>query len=75
MRRTFHPGVQKALGVVVCHYRVNLEAISTGYVIPVNVDDEVDMNCVDTLAAPAANILAEDFMQFPFPDAPPAGGP
>jgi hypothetical protein len=75
MRRTLHLGVQKALGVVVCHYRVDLEAISTGYVVPVGVNDEVDMNRVDTLAAPTANILAEDFMEFLFPDAPPAGGP
>jgi hypothetical protein len=68
-------GVQKALGVVVSHYRVDLEAIFTGYVVPVSVDDEVEMNRVDTLAAPAANILAKDFMEFLFPDAPPAGGP
>jgi hypothetical protein len=33
------------------------------------------MNSVDTLAALAANILADDFMEFLFPDAPPAGGP
>jgi hypothetical protein len=75
MRRTLHLGVQKALGVVVSHYRVNLEAISIGYVVPVGVDDKVEMNCVDTLAAPAANMLTEDFMEFLFPDAPPAGGP
>jgi hypothetical protein len=31
------------------------------------------MNCVDALAAPAAYILAEYFMEFLFPDAPPAG--
>jgi hypothetical protein len=68
-------GVQKALGVVVSHYRVDLEAIFTGYVVPVSVDDEVEMNRVDTHAAPAANILAKDFMEFLFPDAPPAGGP
>jgi hypothetical protein len=75
MRRALHLGVQKALGVVVSHYRVDLEAISTGYVVPVGVDDEVEMNHVDTLAAPAANILTEDFMEFLFLDAPPAGGP
>jgi hypothetical protein len=75
MRRALHLGVQKALGVVVSHYRVDLEAISTGYVIPVGVDDEVEMNRVDTLAAPAANILTEDFLEFLFPDTPPAGGP
>jgi hypothetical protein len=61
--------------VVVSHYRVDLEAISTGYVVPVGVDDEVEMNRVDMLTAPAANILAKDFMELLFPDAPPAGGP
>jgi hypothetical protein len=74
MRRALHLGVQKALGVVASHYRVDLEAISTGYVVPVGVDDEVEMNHVDTLAAPATNILPEDLMEFLFPDAPPAGG-
>jgi hypothetical protein len=75
MRCTLHLGVQKALGMVVSHYRVNLGAISTGYVVPVGVDDEVEMNRVDTLAAPTANVLAEDFMEFPFLDGPLAGGP
>jgi hypothetical protein len=75
MRHALHLGVQKALGMVVSHYRVNLEAISTGYVVPVGVDDEVEMNRVDTLAASAANILADDFVEFLFQDAPPAGGP
>jgi hypothetical protein len=70
MRRTLHLGVQKALGVVVSHYRVKLGAISTGYVVPVGVDEEVEMNRVDTLAVPASNILAEDFMEFLFLDAP-----
>jgi hypothetical protein len=74
MRCTLHLRVQKALGVVVSHYRVNLRAISTGYVVLASVDDEVDMNRVNMLAAPAANVLAEDFMDFLFPDAPPAGG-
>jgi hypothetical protein len=75
LRRAFHLGVQKALGVVVSHYQVNLEAISTGYVVPVGVDEEVVMDRADALAAPATNILAEDFTDFLFPDAPPAGGP
>jgi hypothetical protein len=59
---------------VASHYQVNLEVISTGYVIPEGLDDEVEMNRVDALAAPAANVLAEDFMEFLFPEAPPAGG-
>jgi hypothetical protein len=75
MRCTLHWGVRKALGVVASHYRVNLGPIFTGYVVPIGVDDEVEMNRVEALAAPAANVLAEDFMEFLFLDAPPAGGP
>jgi hypothetical protein len=61
--------------VVAPHYQADLEAISTGYVVPVGVDDEVAMNRVDALTAPAAGVLTEDFLEFLFPDAPPAGGP
>jgi hypothetical protein len=61
--------------VVVSDYQVDLEAVSTGYVVPVSVDDEVAMNRADALATPAADILTEDFMDFLFPDAAPAGGP
>jgi hypothetical protein len=68
MRRTLHLGVQKALGVVASHYQVDLEAVSTGYVVPVGVDDEVAMNRADALAAPAVDILNEDFTDFLFPD-------
>jgi hypothetical protein len=75
MRHALHLGVQKALGVVASHYRVNLGAISTGFVVPIGIDDEVEMNRVDALTAPAANVLIEEFMEFLFPDAPPAGGP
>jgi hypothetical protein len=42
-------GGPKALGVVASHYRVNLRAISTSYVVPVGVDDEVEMNRVDAV--------------------------
>jgi hypothetical protein len=75
MHRALHLGVQKALVVVAFHYQVDLEAISMGYVVPIGVDDEVAMNHVDTLAAPTTNVLAEDFMDFLFPDAPQAGSP
>jgi hypothetical protein len=75
MRHALHLGVQKSLGVVASHYRVNLGAISTGFVVPIGIDDEVEMNRVDALTAPAANVLIEEFMEFLFPDAPPAGGP
>jgi hypothetical protein len=75
MRCALHLGVQRALGVVASHYQVDLEAVSTGYVVPVGVDDEVAMNRADALAAPAADIFAEDFTDFLFPDAPAAGDP
>jgi hypothetical protein len=75
MHRALHLCVQKALAVVASHYQVDFEAVSTGYVVPVGVDDEVAMNHANALAAPAADILTEDFMDFLFPDAPPAGGP
>jgi hypothetical protein len=49
MRRALHLGVQKALGIVASRYHVDLEAVSTGYVVSIGVDDEVAMNRVDTL--------------------------
>jgi hypothetical protein len=61
--------------VVASHYQVDLEAVSTGYVVPVGVDDEVAMNRADVLAAPAADSLAEDYTDFLFSDAPAAGDP
>jgi hypothetical protein len=75
MRRTLHLGIKKALGVVASHYQVDFEVVSSGYVVPVSVEDEVAMDRADALAATAANMLAEDFNDFLFPDAPAAGGP
>jgi hypothetical protein len=75
MRRALHLGVQKELGVVASHYQVDLKAVSMGYVVPVGVDDKVAMNLADALAAPDADILAEDFTDFMFPDAPAVGNP
>jgi RNA 3'-terminal phosphate cyclase len=75
MSHALHLGVQKALGVVASHYQVDLEAVSTGYAVLVGVDDEVVMNRANTLTTPAADILAEDFTDFLFPDAPAAGDP
>jgi hypothetical protein len=49
---------------------VDFEAVSSGYIVPVGVEDEEAMNHADALAAPAANALAEDFMNFLFPDTP-----
>jgi hypothetical protein len=75
MHRTLHLGIKKALGVVASHYRVDFEVVSSGYVIPVGVEDEVAMNCADALATTAADMLVEDFADFLFPDAPGACDP
>jgi hypothetical protein len=75
MHRALHLGVKKALGVVVSHYQVDFEAVSSSYVIPVGVEDEVAMDRADALAATAADMLAEDFADFLFPDALAAGVP
>jgi hypothetical protein len=75
MRRALHLGVKKALGVVASHYQVDFEAVSSGYVVPISVEDEVAMNRADALAATAVDMLAEDFINFLFPDAPGADDP
>jgi hypothetical protein len=54
---------------------VDFKAVSSGYVIPDGVEDEVAMNRADALAAPVADVLAEDFVDFLFPDAPGADDP
>jgi hypothetical protein len=75
MRRALHLGVRKALGVVGSHYQADFKAVSSGYIVPVSIEDEEVMNRADALAAPAADALAEDFMDFLFPDAPGADDP
>jgi hypothetical protein len=70
MRRALHLCVMKALGVVGSHYQVDFEAMSSGYVVPVGVEDEEVMNRADALAAPTADPFAEDFMEFLFLEAP-----
>jgi hypothetical protein len=75
MRRALHVGVKKALGVVASHYQVDFEAVSSGYVVPVGVEDEEAVNRADALAATATDMLAEDFADFLFPDAPGADDP
>jgi hypothetical protein len=75
MRRALHLGVKKALNVVVSHYQVDFEVVSSGYAVPVGIEDEVAMDRADALAATAADMLAEYFPDFLFPDAPAAGGP
>jgi hypothetical protein len=75
MRRALHLGVKKALGVVASHYQVDFEAVSSGYVVLVSIEDEVAMNHADALVVTAADMLTEDFTDFLFPDAPGAGDP
>jgi hypothetical protein len=48
MRSALHLGIRKALGVVGSHYQVDFEAVSSGYVIPIGVEDEEAMNHADT---------------------------
>jgi hypothetical protein len=74
MRRALHLAV-KALGVVGSHYQVDFEAVASGYVVPIGVEDEVAMERADALAAATVGTVAEDFMDFLFPDAPDAGEP
>jgi hypothetical protein len=62
-------GVQKTLGVVRFHYKVNFEAVASSYVVPEGVEDEVAIEQVDALAADAAETLTENFLEFLFPDA------
>jgi hypothetical protein len=52
---------------------VGFEAVASGYVVPVGVEDEVAMERADALAV--AETLAEEFVDFLFPDAPDAGEP
>jgi hypothetical protein len=75
MRCTLHLGVKKALGTVASNYQVDFEAVSSGYVVPIGVEDEVAMNRADALAATAADMLDEDFADFLFPDTPGTGDP
>jgi hypothetical protein len=75
MRRALHLSVQKALGVVRSHYKINFEAVAEGYVVPEGVEDEVAMERVDALAADVAEALAEAFEEFLFPDAADADAP
>jgi hypothetical protein len=70
-----HLGIQKALGVVRSHYEINFEAVTEGYIVPEGVEDEVVMERVDTLAADAAEALAEAFEEFLFQDATDADAP
>jgi hypothetical protein len=74
MRGALRLGIQKTLGVVQSYYRVNLAALATGYIIVDSLDDdtaEAEVNCLDVLVAPAAEILAVAIAVFRFSVAPP----
>jgi hypothetical protein len=76
MRGALHLGIQKTLGVVQSHYRVDVVALATGYIIADDLDNdgaEAEVNRLYALAAPAADILANDFEEVLFPNAPPPG--
>jgi hypothetical protein len=76
MQGALRLGIQTTLGVVQLHYRVNLVALTTSYIVADGLDDdsaEAEANRLDALAAPAADILANNFMEILFPNAPPAG--
>jgi hypothetical protein len=68
MHRSLHLGVKKALGMAASHYQVDFKAVSSGYVVSVSVEDEVAMDRADALAATTADMLAEDFTDFLFPN-------
>jgi hypothetical protein len=75
LRRALHLGIKKALGVVASHYQVDFEAVSSGYVVPVGVEDKEAMNRADALAATTTDMVAEDFANFLFLDTPGSGDP
>jgi hypothetical protein len=58
------------------HYQVNLVALATGYIIADDLDDDGEQavaDHLDALAIPAIAILADDFEEVLFPNAPPVG--
>jgi hypothetical protein len=78
MRGALRLGIQKTLGMARSHYRVNLSALAMGYIITNDLDDdgaEAEAKRLDALAAPAADILTDDFAEILFSDTPPPLGP
>jgi hypothetical protein len=76
MRGVLRLGIQKTLSMVQSHYRVNITALATGYIVVDDLDVdgvEAKANHLDALAAPAADILTDDFEEILFPNTPPAG--
>jgi hypothetical protein len=76
MRGALRLGIQKALSVVQSHYQVNLAALATGYIVADDLDDDgaqAVADHLDALAAPAADILADDFEEVLFSNTAPPG--
>jgi hypothetical protein len=62
--------------MVQSHYRVNLAALATSYIVTDDLDNdgaEDEANRLDALAAPATDILADDFEEILLSHAPPVG--
>jgi hypothetical protein len=62
--------------VLQSHYRVDLAALATGYIVADNLDDvgaQAEADRLDALSAPAADIPADDFEEVLFPNVPTAG--
>jgi hypothetical protein len=76
MRGALLLGIEKALSMVQSHNRVDLAALASVYIIADNLDDDsaqAEEICLYALAAPTADILADDFEEVLFPNAPPPG--
>ena len=67
LKGALHLGIQKALGMVLTHYLVDLEQLATGYVVPDGDDDAMDQ--ADAGAGAATSTLARLFEGDLFPGA------
>ena len=75
LRDLFRTGVKRALAVVSSHYALNLEAVSEGYVLPDEVDDDQAEEEVQKLLAAVegpgtalAQLLEDDVLLVPPPN-------
>jgi hypothetical protein len=76
MRGALRLGIQKTLGVVQSHYRVDVAVLATVYIVVDDLDGDgakAEAKRLDALAAPAADILTDNFEEVLFSNAPPAG--
>jgi hypothetical protein len=76
MRGALRLGIQKILGVVQSQYQIDVAALATSCLVADDLDDdgaEAEVNRLDAIATPAADILANDFEEVLFPNTPPGG--